>query len=295
MNRDLDLAKDSESLSEEGAKVLQTLLKYDGASGPVSNKNLTKVFIIGLGVAMLICVLVGIFSVRAVREISKAFTQNTNEIILTREDIQASNAWERLETSAKKERLKEQYYEIVRYYTNSLPPTAKMNDTQILATFNTLWDTTSRAPSVNFFLPVAYMKVRSNFNPAFASEYRVGIIGFYYKMGDAAANLPRVKTDTVFQTVFKGNETLLNPSESIKLLVAKIDDLMITFNGRVDWVLLSLFTNEYDVIANYWKGGEGSIPDDKYKKGDLAEALKYYQSFKNWTIPSIDELKPAAK
>jgi len=216
----------------------------------------------------------------------KRYIRNTEQIIKTNTNIESANAWERLPSNQRKEILREQYYQIVRLYTNQSPEAEKMNDVMILSTFNQLWDCTSRVPSVNFFLPVAYMKVVTNFNPNYNVKYRYGIAAFIHKDGERISNLPIIQKDTSFQLTFKGMETLIMPTESVKLLVAKIDDLMITFNGRVDWVLLSLFTNEYDVIDKYWDGGRGAISDELYKTGNLANALMYYQSFKNWQIPA---------
>ena len=63
---------------------------------------------------------------------------------------------------------------------------------------------------------------------------------------------------------------------------------MITFNNREDWVLLALFTDEYQVIRDYWDEGAGAIPDEYYEEGQLAEALKYYHAFRNWKIPVVE-------
>jgi hypothetical protein len=160
-----------------------------------------------------------------------------------------------------------------------------MNDDQIQGTFNQIWLCTEKLPHVNFFLPVAYMKVKTNFNPVYDMNYQRGIIGFYLKTAERIANLPIVRDDPVFRTAYKGTTTLNNPVEAVRLLVARIDDLMSTFNNREDWVLLSLFTDEYVVISEYWKDGEGFIPDKFYQEGELAKALRYYQAFKNWQIP----------
>ncbi len=60
---------------------------------------------------------------------------------------------------------------------------------------------------------------------------------------------------------------------------------MATFNNRVDWVFLSLITNEYDVIEKYWEDGQGAIPNKLYEEGQLNEMLMYYHSFSLWEIP----------
>jgi hypothetical protein len=230
---------------------------------------------------------VGIITNRTINQMYKEYIRDTEEIILSRHNIELANSWERLPVNQQRERLLDQYYSIIKYYTNTVPDNNKMNDDQIVSTFNVLWDCTTRIPSINFFLPVAYMKVASNFNPVYDVDWRRGIAAFYNKAGEQIANLPLVRNDSVFQTVFKGTETLNNPNEAIKLLVARIDDLMTTFNNRVDWVVLALFTNEYDVISKYWEGGEGKIPDKFYKEGLVAETLNYFYSFKSWQIPAL--------
>jgi len=269
-------------------ELLQKVFKLDGFEQLTKpNKNLMATLIVLISIFIL-TIGAGIFAVnKIIRDMYKEYVYNTEEIIKAKSDIELSNSWERLPESQRRERLRTQYYEIVRYYTNNLPPQQKMSDEQIQASFNTLWACTNRVPSINFFLPVAYMKVSTNFNPIYDVEYKKGIASFYTTMGSRIANLPLVRNDVIFQTVFKGSETLNNPSDAIKLLVARIDDLMTTFNGRTDWILLSLFTNEYDVIAKYWKGGEGTIPDSLYRTGQLADALMYFQSFKNWQIPAV--------
>lgn len=216
------------------------------------------------------------------------YVSETERIIRAQSDITLANGWERLPASQRKERLREQYYKIVRYYTETVPQEQKMSDDQILTSFNYLWLTTDRIPSINFFFPLAYMKVATNFNPVYNIDYKKGISAMYLKTGDAVSNLPLVRNDSVFKTVYKGTVSLNDPNEAIKLLVARIDDLMITFQNREDWVLLALFTDEYNVLTNYWENGEGTIPDKIYKAGQLADALKYYYSFKNWQVPTAE-------
>jgi hypothetical protein len=275
---------------QNDVQTLQRMLAADATSAG-SNATLIKTFIAGFAVSVVICIIVGIVAIRAVAVMRETYQKNTESVILARSNMESANAWEQLSPSQKRERLQDQYFQIVRYYTTNVAPNQKLNDDQIMSTFNSLWETTSRVNSVNFFLPVAYMKVKTNFNPAFGNGYQSGIAGLYFKEADQAANLSRVKTDQAFQVVFKGSETLLNSDMSIKLLVAEFDDLLLTFNGRVDWALYAKFTNVYDVMAKYWKNGEGQIPDSAFKTGDFAEAYKYYNAFKTWTIPSKQDSK----
>ena len=276
------------AVTDEDVKILQKVLQLDGFDQLTKpNKSLIVTLIVLVSVFIVSIAVVGFLTNRIIKDMYREYVRNTQEIIKTKSDIDIANSWERLPTNQRKERLRQQFYEIVRYYTNNLTPAQKMNDDQILSTFNTLWDCTNRIPSVNFFLPIAYMKVATNFNPIYDVEYKHGIAAFYNTMGSRIANLPLIRTDTIFQTVYKGNETLNNPSDAIRLLIARIDDLNVTFAGRSEWVLLSLFTNEYDVISKYWQGGEGKIPDSLYRTGELADALMYLQSFRNWQIPAV--------
>ena len=217
---------------------------------------------------------------------ANTYVEKTEQIIKTRNDIEMANAWERLPVNQRRERLKNKWFEIIRFYTNTVPEEQKMDEDMIVESFNTIWSCTQRLPHINFFLPVAYMKVKTNFNPVYDRDWQRGIIGFYPKMAERIVNLPIVRTDDVFKVAYKGIPTLNNPNEAIRLLVARIDDLMMTFNSREDWVLLSLFMDEYQVISKYWEGGEGKIPDEMYESGELAEALMFFQHFKNWQIPA---------
>jgi hypothetical protein len=281
-------ALEGEHMSDEDIKVLQKVLQIEGFNKLFKTSKAPMIIFIVLCFVFVITEVATVyFANKVIREMYREYVRNTEEIIKTKSDIELANSWERLPINQRKERLREQYFEIIRYYTNNITPEQKINDDQIQSTFNVVFDCTTRVPSINFFLPVAYMKVATNFNPIYDREYKKGISAFYLKTGQTVANLPLVRTDTAFQTVFKGLETLNNPNEAIKLLVARIDDLMVTFSGRADWVLLSLFTNEYDVISKYWDGGNGKIPDNLYSDGDLADSLMYFQSFKNWQIPSI--------
>jgi hypothetical protein len=216
------------------------------------------------------------------------YIRNVEEVIVSRSNIQATNDWERLPEEQRKSMLREQYNTIVRYYTNTTPDEQKMNDEQIVDTFNELWRTTEKVSSINFFLPIAYIKVATNFNPVYNAQSKRGINAFLLKTIEDTINLPLVQDDPIFRTVYRGTETAQNPTESMKVLIARIDNLMTTFRNREDWVVLALYTNEYDVIAKYWNDGEGAIPDEFYKEGQVAETLKYYYSFKNWQIPLLE-------
>lgn len=224
---------------------------------------------------------------RTIDEMYATYIRNTEEIIVSKSNIELANSWERLPVNQRKERLREQYFKIVRYYTNSVPEEQKMSSEQITDTFNRLWNCTVRVPTINFFLPVAYMKVATNFNPVHNIKYKRGIAALYNKGAQAIANLPLVKSDPLFKVEYKGSKTLYNPDQAVTLLVARIDDLMTTFNNREDWVVLSLFLNEYTVIDEYWDEGKGAIPDKLYESGNLAETLKYYYAFKAWQIPAV--------
>jgi hypothetical protein len=257
-----------------------------------TKKNNSKTFIgtliafitvLVLTVIVMILVLVG--TNNTIKEMHKTYINNTDEIITMKAEQDVSNSWERKPENEKRELLKARYTEIVTYYTVNIEDKYKMSTEQIMSTFNQLYACLGSVPKINFFLPVAYIKVATNFNPVHNRDWKFGLSAFYQKTGQAICNLPRIKADKNFFTVWNGLQTLNRPEEAIKLLVARIDDLMLTFNNREDWVLLSLFTNEYDIISKYWDGGEGKIPDDFFRDGFLAEVLKYYYSFKNWQIP----------
>jgi len=227
--------------------------------------------------------------IKTMNNMNAMYIQKTEQIILGKENIEMANSWERMPTQQRKELLRSQFFKIVRYYTEGVPEEQKMNDELLLNTFNAIWLTTERL-NQNFFLPLAYMKVATGFNTVYNVEYKRGIGGFYLRTYEQISNLPLVRNDPVFQVTYKGTDTVNNPINASKLVVARIDDLMNTFNNRIDWVLLALFTNEYDVIDKYWAGGEGSIPDEFYNKGPLAEALRYYHAFSSWEIPKTIKL-----
>ena len=128
----------------------------------------------------------------------------------------------------------------------------------------------------------------TNFNPNHDREWKYGISAFYIKQGEALSNLPLVKGNENFNVAYKGRITLQNPSEAIKLLVARIDDLMTTFNNREDWVVLSLLRNEYDIIDKYWEDGKGAIPDSFYREGEMAEILRYFNAFRNFRLIPVE-------
>lgn len=270
-----------------GQQALQKLLQIDANKGNIS-KGWLAGFIITLIVFSATLALGVVFYIKTTNEMRNTYIHNVEEVILSHTEIQTANDWERLPEEQRKSMLREQYNIIIRYYTNTIPDEQKMNNDQIIDTFNELWRTTEKVSAVNFFLPVAYMKVATNFNPSYNSQYKHGIAGFLLKTIEYTINLPLVQDDPIFKTVYRGTETANNPVESIKVLVARIDNLMTTFHNREDWVILALYTNEYDVITRYWNDGEGAIPDEFYKEGPVAETLKYYYAFKNWQIPLLD-------
>lgn len=268
----------------DDSAVLQKLLEMDSNRYGISKPWLVG-FISVLIIFSVVVVLGTIFYVKTTNQMHETYIRNVEEIILSRSEIRATNDWERLPEEQRRSMLREQYFTIVRYYTNSIPEEQRMSDAQILDTFNELWRTTEKIPSINFFLPVAYMKAATNFNPLYNTEFKRGVAGFYLRTIETTINLPLIQDDPIFRTAYRGSETANNPVDMIKVLVARIDSLMSTFRNREDWVILALFTNEYDVIANYWNDGEGAIPDELYRDSDLAETLRYYYAFKNWQIP----------
>jgi len=248
-----------------------------------------KLSLIGAAVVFAIAMIFGFHMMRnTINDMYTTYIKNTEEIIIAKSDLELANSWERLPVQQRKERLRNQYFQIVRYYTNAVPEEQKMSNEQITDSFNKIWTCSQEIPSINFFMPVAYMKVATNFNPVYNAKYKIGIASMFRKTGEAAANLALVKHNKAFFVEFKGPRTLTNPVEAITLLIARMDDLMTTFNNREDWIFLALFTNEYTVIEKHWDGGKGKIPDSLYESGDLAEVLKYYHAFKNWQIPAVE-------
>lgn len=275
--------------NDYGYQLVQTISRIEANSKGITKPWIT-VFIATIVIFVGIVTFGTITFVNTANDMRETYIRNVEEVILSRSNIQAANDWERLPEEQRRAMLREQYFTIVRYYTNTSPEEQRLSDEQILETFNELWRTTEKIPSINFFLPVAYMKVATNFNPMYNSEFRRGVGGFLLREIENTINLPLVQDDPVFRTVYRGSETANNPTEMMRVLVARIDSLMSLFRNREDWVILALFTNEYDVIAQYWNDGEGSIPDEFYREGDLAETLRYYYAFKNWQIPLTEDI-----
>jgi len=274
--------------SDVGQAILNEMFKRDANNKPSKGWQIT--FIIVTTIFAISLILSTFFFISTINDMHNTYITKTEDIILGKENVELANDWERLPIQQRKEQLRSQYLKIVRYYTSPVPAEQKMNEDVLVTTFDTLWDTTQRTKQ-NFFTAVAYMKVATNFNPIYNVQYKRGLAGFYNKTYESVANLPLVRTDPVFQTIYKGSQTAYNPNQSIKLLVARINDLMGTFNNRIDWVFLSLITNEYDVIDKYWDDGKGSIPDSLYKDGKLSQMLMYYNSFTLWKIPKTVQTK----
>lgn len=270
-----------------GDILLQKLIKMDSNKPSISRNWLTV--LVALISVFVITIIIGlIWMTITFSQVNKYYQNQINQIIFTKSKIDSASSWEQLPVNQQKEKLREQYYTIIRYYTNDQMSDEKMNDEQILQSFNQLWITTEKL-NINFFLPLAFIKATTNFNPYYNSEDRIGMGYFIMKNAEAVANLKIVRTDPAFYLDYKGSGTLFNSVDTIKLLVARIDDLSKTFNGRVDWILFAMLTNEYEVITKYWDDGRGSIPDEMYARGLLAESLMYYQAFKNWEIPLTEE------
>jgi hypothetical protein len=273
---------------DTSSKILQELMKQNANS-----RGISKAWLIGFGVIVVLFIATivagSITFVRTTNRMHETYIRNVEDVITSRAEIQAANDWERLPEEQRKSMLREQFNTIIRYYNNTVPEEQRMSDEQIIDAFNELWRTTEKIPSINFFLPVAYMRVATNFNPIYDSASKKGIAAFYLRAIEDTINLPLVQNDPVFRAVYRGSDTAFDPVEMMKILVARIDNLMNTFRNREDWVILALFTNEYDVIARYWNDGEGAIPDEFYQQGEVAETLKYYYAFKNWQIPLIED------
>jgi len=212
------------------------------------------------------------------------YIRDTKEILISRNEIEAADSWERLPINEQKERLRERYYTILRYYTVEIPENQKLNDEQIIESFNIFFDCIYAVKSVNFFLPVAYMKIMTNFNPNFENNYRYGIAWLLETQGENAANLLTVRESDSFRVAYKGKQTLDNQNEAIKLLIARMDNLMKKFNNREDWVIWAMLDGEDTIIQKYWENGNGTIPDELYHDSKLGEILDYYYMFKNWKV-----------
>jgi len=264
-----------------GEDILQALSKLD-ANSP--SKWTIYTFIV---VMILVIVTIGFltfFYVKSINKLNINHTTEMQEFILGKEDIEMTNSWERLPDQQRREIIRAQHYKIIKYYTESVPEDQKMSNELIEDVFN-IWYNATKRLNQDPFISLAYMRVMTNFNPIYNVEYKRGIGGMFLQTYENVANLPIVREDPSLQTIYRGSETANNPTESVKLVVAYIDYLMRIFNNRVDWVMLSLFTNEYDVMKKYWDDGDGAIPSELYQSGDLAKALMYYHSFTNWQIP----------
>lgn len=216
----------------------------------------------------------------------KTYINNTREIINSQKEIETSNNWERMPINQRKEQLRNRYYEIFKYYTTNIPVNQKMSDDQLLKSFDVFYNCIISLNSVNFFLPISYMKAKTNFNPNFSNGYQYGIAGLYISEAQKVSYLPLMKEIPSFQIAYNGRETLQNPIESLKFIIARMDYLLKIFNNREDWIIFSLVTDENSVIEKYWSDGKGEIPEKFYKDGLLKDTLDYYYAFKNWKIPA---------
>jgi len=230
-----------------------------------------------------------IFFITTLVGLKNTYVSHERETILAMGMANSANDWERLPEGEQREKLLNRYFEIVKYYNVYTPDNNKMVHKTILDSFKVLYECTEMTKT-NIFLPIAYIKVMTNFNPNYESGNRFGIAAFYVKEGENISNLPVVKEKSEFNVYYKGIPTLKNPIESIKLLIAKIDDLNKIFNNRSDWVIFALLTNEYEVIDKYWINGEGLIPEDQLRQGNLKEIRDYYYIFNNWKIIPQDDI-----
>jgi hypothetical protein len=272
-----------EKISRAGGTVMKDLISK------IKPENLPQ-RLVGIMVALIIVFVTAMglgvyFNKRTAEALYNNYMENTREIIDSRSQIETANSWERLSVNERKEKLRSRFYEIIKYYTVTSPLSQKMSDEQLLLAFNTYYDAIYTVNSVNFFLPLAYIRVKTNYNPSYSDNYQTGISGFFTVEGQQIANLPIVKENQALRVAYKGKETLQNPTESLRLLIARMDDLMRTFNNREDWVILALLNHdENQIIAKYWEDGKGEIPETNYKSGDMKNILEYYYAFKNWQI-----------
>ncbi len=273
-----------DSNEDLGTAILQKLNQSD-QNRFEEIKHLITGFIIALGVFSVVIIIGVIAYISTTSLMRKTHIDNINDIISTQVEIKTLADWENVPSEQKKSKLREHFNLIIQYYTNDASVESKPTLSQVVDIFNELYQTTSKL-SINFFLPVAYMKVATNFNPSYDVDSKKGIAALLLKSIDNTINLPWVKTDPLFMTTYRGSDTAFNPAESSRILVAKIADLMTLFRNREDWVMFALFTNEYDVISKYWNDGKGTIPDEIYKSGPVAEALMYYYTFKSFKIPT---------
>jgi len=288
VNRKLENISDEILMSEvekRGMDVLinKVLTKLTGKDDyEHAYQQMLKIFIVCILIFSII-VLVGSFMVIfTLRDMKNTYIQETDKMLLMNHKIENAAAWEKLNSIEKKEKLRNQYYTIVRYYTTSSDIAKSLNNDQILDSFNSLWIISEKYNTVNFFLPLAYIRVTSNFNPSYSLKSKEGYSAMF--MIDYE-RFSQISPDPIAKITYRGIETARNPSDSIKLLYLKMDYLYKVFNGRVDWILFSMLNNEFEVIQKYWKNGEGEIPDEFYLSGSLYNALNYYHSFINWQIP----------
>jgi len=269
-----------------GDVILQKLMQNDRKKDETLRPVIVG-FTIALIAFIFVVVMAIIFYVTTTTAMHNTYIKNVENVILSQKEIRSAADWENLPEEQRKSKLREQYNTIIQYYTNSKPIAQKMTNTQVIDSFNELWKATSKT-SVDFFFIVAYIKVATNFNPNYDRDQKKGIAAFYLKTIEDAINLPLVRDDASFFTVYRGSGTAFDPADMMKVLVARTNNLKATFRNREDWVMFSLFTNEFDIISKYWQDGQGTIPDDVYKNGNVAEALKYYYAFKNFKIPILE-------
>lgn len=213
------------------------------------------------------------------------YIRDTKEVILSFSEMEIANSWERLPVNEQREKLGNQYLTILQYYTVDIPENQKLNKKQLVKSFDTFFISINSFKSVNFFLPLAYMKVITNFNPNYVNDGRYGIAGLTQTQGSNTANLPTMRESDFFKIVFNGKDTLRNPDEAIKLLIARMDYLMKKFNNREEWVIWAMFDGEDRLIREFWENGNGAIPEKLYHETKVGEILDYYNLFKNWEIP----------
>lgn len=247
-----------------------------------SYKQILKIFIICILIFSCVVLLGSFLVATTLKDMKNTYIKETDKMLLMNTRIESAAAWEKLNSVEKKEKLRNQYYTIIRYYTSSSDVAKSLNNDQILDSFNALWMISEKYNTVSFFLPLAYMRVTSNFNPLYSYKSREGLAALFMIDYERFSS---INSDPITKITYRGVETARSPTDSIKLLYLKMDYLYRVFNGRIDWVLFALLNNEFEVIENYWKNGEGEIPDEFYLEGPLYDALNYYHSFINWQIP----------
>lgn len=262
--------------------ILQKLFASDAEKEQERKKERKNLLRVITGATIILTIMISFFIFTLI-EIKNTYIEHEKETILAIGMANSANDWARLSKEEQREKLLNRYMEIVKYYNVYIPDNKKMTHETILDSFKVLYECTEMT-KVNIFLPISYIKVMTNFNPNYENRNRFGIAAFYVKEGENISNLPIIKERNEFNIYYKGISTLKNPIESIKLLVAKIDDLNKIFNNRSDWVIFALLTNEYEVIDKYWLNGEGTIPEDQLKSGNLKEIKDYYFIFNNWKI-----------